>query len=127
MEDLTRVPPERWPAARFTVNGSLRVLDLAHPANAYLQAFRQGSAAPPRAARATCVAVYRTGRNVWRLELDPAMIAMVGALGSGATLEAALGRVQAALGEKTEAEAARLVSHCFQNSIQSGLFSAISV
>lgn len=127
MEDLTRVPPDRWPAARFTVNPSLRVLELGHPVNAYLQAFRQGNAAPSRAARATCVAVYRTGRNVWRLELDPAMIAMVGALGSGATLEAALARVQALLADKAEAEAVRLVSHCFQNSIQSGLFSAISV
>lgn len=127
MEELARVPVERWPGARFSVNPSLRVLSLDYPANAYLQAFRQGKPAPSREPRATSVSVYRTGRNVWRLELDPTMVTLIESLAAGRTLETALGEVQGLLVGKSEAEAAQLVSHCFQNSIQSGLFSAITV
>src|SRR4029077_6366791 len=62
-EDLSRVPSERWPGARFRVNPSLVILSLDYPANAYLQAYRQGKPIALPAARPTSVAVYRTGRS----------------------------------------------------------------
>ncbi|MEO6601479.1 MAG: hypothetical protein ABIQ16_16500, partial [Polyangiaceae bacterium] len=80
--------------------------------------------------RPTVVAVYRTGRSVWRLELEPTLVTLVESLRSGSTLEAALGEVQASLSSKTElneTEAAKLVSYCFQHSVSSGLFSGFSV
>ena len=124
-EDLGQVPPERWPGARFTVNPSLKILRLAYPVNAYLQAFRNDAQTNIPGPLASAVAVYRTGRSVWRLELELAMVTLVESLAGGATLEAALGEVQASLSDRTEEQAAKIVSHCFQNSVSSGLFSAI--
>jgi hypothetical protein len=124
-EDLGQVPPERWPAARFTVNPSLRVLRLEYPVNAYLQCYRHEESPTVPAPSKSAVAVYRTGPSVWRLELELTMVTLVESLAGGATLEAALGEVQALLSDRSEQDAARLVSHCFQHSISSGLFSAV--
>lgn len=126
-EDLGRVPPERWPSARFTLNPSLSVLRLDYPVNAYLQRFRNGELPTVPDARKSAVAVYRTGRSVWRLELELTMVKLIEALAVGATLEAALGEVQTLLTDESEADAARMVTHCFQHSVSSGLFSAIAV
>jgi hypothetical protein len=126
-EDLSQVPAERWPSARFTVNPSLSILRLGYPVNGYLQSFRNGeSPALPGPAPST-VAVYRTGRSVWRLELEPAMLTLVEALAAGETLQASLERVQASLAERPEAEAAALVSTCFRHTVSSGLFSGLSL
>ncbi len=124
-EDLSQVPPDRWAGARFTVNPSLSVLRLAYPVNAYLQSFRNGESLALPSPLANTVAVYRTGKSVWRLELDSAMVTLVEALAAGETLAASLERVQAQLGDRTAQEAAALVSTCFQHSVSSGLFSAL--
>jgi hypothetical protein len=124
-EDLGQVPPERWPGARFTVNPSLCVLRLEYPVNAYLQGYRNDEVPEVPGPRPSAVAVYRTGRSVWRLELELAMVTLIEALADGATLEAALGQVQANLADRSEEEAARIVSHCFRHSVSSGLFSAV--
>jgi hypothetical protein len=125
LEDLRQVAPEEWPGVRFSVNSSLRVLSLEHQANAYLQAYRQGRSAVVPAPRPQLVAVYRTGRSVWRLELEPTLATLLDALQSGVTLEAALSRVQGGLLDKTEQEAAQIVGDCFRYSVSSGLLSAI--
>jgi hypothetical protein len=124
-EDLGRVPSERWPDARFAVNPSLKILQLGYPANAYLQAYRQGKPMEVPGARPTSVAVYRTGRSVWRLELEPTLVTLVESLAAGATLELGLAQVQASLAGEPEQEIARKISHCFQHSVSSGLFSQI--
>jgi len=124
-EELGQVPTERWPGARFTVNPSLRVLRFDYPVNAYLQGYRNDQSPTVPGLSKSAVAVYRTGRSVWRLELELTMVTLVESLASGATLEAALGEVQALLSERSEQDAARVVSHCFQHSVSSGLFSAI--
>jgi len=126
-EDLGQVPSERWPGARFRVNPSLKILHLGYPANAYLQAYRQGKPAAVPAALPTSVAVYRTGRSVWRLQLSQAMVTLVESLANGATLEAGLAEVQALLLHEAEHEIAKKISDCFQHSVSSGLFSAISL
>jgi hypothetical protein len=124
-EDLGQVPAERWPNARFTVNPSLQVLRLDYPVNAYLQAYRNDDEPTLPGPSQCAVAVYRTGRSVWRLELELTMVALIESLAGGATLETALGQVQALLADRSEEEAARAVSHCFQHSVSSGLFSAV--
>jgi len=124
-EDLARVPSERWPQARFQVNPSLRILRLAYPANAYLQAYRQGKPTVLPAASPTRVAVYRTGRSVWRLELESTMVTLVESLQNGATLEVGLAGVQALLQHEEELEIAKKIRHCFQHSVASGLFSRV--
>ncbi|HWZ91130.1 MAG TPA: putative DNA-binding domain-containing protein, partial [Polyangiaceae bacterium] len=124
-EDLSQVPPERWPGARFTVNPSLSILRLSYPVNAYLQSFRNGDSPSRPAPGKSVVAVYRTGKSVWRLELEPTLVTLVEALAAGVTLEASLERVQALLTDRSEQEAAALVSTCFRHSVSSGLFSAL--
>jgi hypothetical protein len=124
-EDLGHVPAERWPGARFTVNPSLRVLRLDYPVNAYLQGYRDEQSPAVPGPSKSAVAVYRTGRSVWRLELEPTMVTLIEALAGGATLETALGEVQASLSDRSEEDAARMVSHCFQHSVSSGLLSAV--
>lgn len=126
-EDLSQVPSERWPGARFRVNPSLKILHLGYPANAYLQAYRQGKPTAVPGAHPTSVAVYRTGRSVWRLELEPTLVTLVESLANGATLEVGLTEVQASLAHEPEQEIAKKISHCFQHSVSSGLFSAISL
>jgi hypothetical protein len=124
-DDLSRVPPDRWASARFTVNPSLSILRLAYPVNAYLQSFRNGESPSVPTSAESIVAVYRTGKSVWRLEIDPTLVTLVEALAAGETLEASLERVQALLADRSEQEAAALVSTCFRHSVSSGLFSAL--
>lgn len=128
-DDLSQVPSERFPGARFRLNPSLQILHLDYPANAYLHAYRQGQPIALPAAHPTSVAVYRTGRSVWRLELEPSMVTLVEVLGNGATLEEALARVQASLmrAEESEQELASKVAHCFRHSVSSGLFAGIFI
>jgi len=126
-EDLSQVPAERWPSARFTVNPSLSILRLGYPVNGYLQSFRNGESPALPGPSPSTVAVYRTGRSIWRLELEPAMLTLVEALAAGETLQASLERVQASLAERPEAEAAALVSTCFRHTVSSGLFSALAL
>jgi Putative DNA-binding domain len=125
--DLSKVPPESWPGARFKLNPSLCILRLEYPVNTYLQGYRQRQSPTVPGPRRTVVAVYRTGRSVWRLELEPTLVTLVESLQGGATLEVALGEVQASLAHETEQEAAQLVSFCFQHSVSSGLFSGFTV
>ncbi|HEX3775967.1 MAG TPA: DNA-binding domain-containing protein [Polyangiaceae bacterium] len=124
-EDLAQVPPERWPGARFEANPSLSVLSLNYPVNAYLQSFRDARPALAPEPGKNVVAVYRTGKSVWRLELDPALVTLVQALVDGATLGAALEGVQTLLADRSEEEAAALVSTCFRHAVSSGLFSTL--
>jgi len=124
-EALGGVPSERWPGARFRVNPSLAILRLEYPANAYLQAYRLGKPSAVPAPRPINVAVYRTGRSVWRLELEPTMVTLVESLAEGSTLEAGLAQVQTMLVHESEQEIAQKVAHCFQHSVSSGLFSEL--
>ena len=124
-EDLARVPSERWPAARFRVNPSLEILHLEYPVNAYLQAYRNGKPSDLPGPHPTSLAVYRTGRSVWRLELEATMVTLIESLAKGATLEEGLAEVQVLLLHEAEHEIAKKVSHCFQHSVSSGLFSEI--
>jgi hypothetical protein len=126
-DDLGRVPPERWPMARLAVNPSLSILRLSYPVNAYLQSFRQGEAPVLPSALANSVAVYRTGRSVWRLELEPTLETLLESLAGGGTLQAALERVQAVLTGRTEQEIALSVSTCFRHAVSSGLFTGLTL
>lgn len=125
LEELAKMPAERWPTARLTPNPSLRLLRFEHPVNAYLQAYRQGAEPQVGAPRTNTLAVYRTGRSVWRLELTPALVVLVEALAYGAPLADALGKVEPLLSGMPEAEASALVMGWFQTSVSSGLFSAL--
>jgi hypothetical protein len=124
-EELGRVSIESWAETRLVPNPSLGIHAFGYPVNAYLTARQRGEAVAPPAARKSSVAVYRTERTVWRLELTPPMVTLVESLLRGETLGASLSLVAAHLEGEPEAEAARSVTTWFSHAVSSGLFSGI--
>lgn len=127
LEELGEIPAEQWPEVRLSPNPSLRILRFDYPVNAYLQSYRDGAAPELSPARTNAIAVYRTGRSVWRMELAPALLALIEALACGETLAASLSRVEPLLADMPEQEAVRLVMGWFRQGVSSGLFSAATV
>jgi hypothetical protein len=124
-QDLARISIESWPGIRLVPNPSLGVHAFDYPVNAYFSARRRGEAAALPALRHCTVAVYRTERSVWRLELTPPMATLVESLSRGETLGASLSLVAAQLDGMPEAEAAQNVTTWFSHAVSSGLFSGI--
>jgi hypothetical protein len=124
-EALARISIESWPEIRLVPNPTLGIHAFGYPVNAYVSARQRGEALAPPAARESSVAVYRTERTVWRMELTPPMVTLVDALSRGETLGASLSLVAAQLEGEPEAEAARSVTTWFSHAVSSGLFSGI--
>jgi hypothetical protein len=127
MADLKDIPMERWPGARLIPNPSLRILEFDYPVNAYFQAYRSGEAPPIPAPEHNTVAIYRTGRQTWRMPLTAPMQILVEALAQRATIAAALEKAAHELGPLSESEAAIEVKRWFQSSVSSGLFCNIEL
>jgi hypothetical protein len=122
-EELAKVPAERWPEVRLVANPSLRILHFAYPVNDYFQAYRSGGAPSiPSGARAS-VAVYRTGRSIWRLPLTAAMVVLFESLAHGTALGPSLALLEPLLAD--DPEAAPRVMAWFRQGVSSGLFSGL--
>lgn len=125
-EDLARVPAPSWPEVRLKSNPSLRILELEYPVNAYFQAWRDGARPAIPAPSASLLAVYRTGRSVWRLELSAAMRALIASLASGVALGASIERALPLLEGDAQERPEELVSGWFASAVSSGLFSGLA-
>jgi hypothetical protein len=89
-EVLATIPPQDWTRARFAPSDIVRVLECGYPVNAYFQAYNtEGDPSPPEPGW-SATAVFRDGPTIWRMDLSPAMHALLDALFGGATLGAAL-------------------------------------
>jgi hypothetical protein len=126
--DATRlqgIPMEAFETAQLLPSAAVRLLTLAHPANAFLQAYRASGkvpAIPPPGP--TAVVVYRSGPTVWRMDLTPAMARVLGALLDGATIGQALATMETDTSDAAAlAEAERSVMVWFREWIEGGLFS----
>jgi hypothetical protein len=122
-EELATVPLERWPEVRLVANPSLRILHFAYPVNAYFQAYRSGEAPSMPSEAVSSVAVYRTGRSIWRLPLTEAMVVLFESLASGTALGPSLALLEPLL--LNDPEAAPRVMGWFRQGVSSGLFSGI--
>jgi hypothetical protein len=122
-EELATVPAERWPNVRLLANPSLRMLHFTYPVNAYFQAYRSGGEPSIPSESATSVAVYRTGRSIWRLPLTQAMVVLFEALAAGTALGPSLGLLEPLLAG--DRDAAPRVMAWFRQGVSSGLFSGI--
>jgi hypothetical protein len=90
LETLATIPMEAWATARLVAGEAVRVLTMDHPANDYFQAVRDGDTPPLPGRACSAVVVYRGGRTVWRMGLNPAMHRVLAALIARQPLEAAL-------------------------------------
>jgi hypothetical protein len=90
MEALAAVPMEAWGGARLASSRALRLLTLAHPANDYFQAVRDGRSPAIPGPSPSAAVVYRSGWTVWRMSLTPPMHRVLAALVGGEPLETAL-------------------------------------
>jgi hypothetical protein len=123
LDRFEHMSPEQWSVARLVPAASVRVLRLAHPANAYYQAFRtEGHPSPPPPAP-TATLVHRRGWVVWRTDLEPAMARLLEAIVGGAPLGEALAASIADEDEGTQAH----VTHSFQDWVGGGVFTAVEL
>jgi hypothetical protein len=126
LDGLQGMPPEAWPSARLQVNTAVRILRFAYPVNAYFQAWREGASPELPAEEPSATVVYRSGPTVWRMDLTPPMLEVLGALVAGEPLGEALGRAEAGLAGVDPAEVAQRVTHWFREWVSSGLFSGVT-
>jgi hypothetical protein len=125
--DLASVAPEQWATATLVANPSLQILRLAFPINTYYHAFKQDQEPKIPDPEPSIVAIYRTGRSVWRLPLTPPMALLVESLATGFSLGDALTRVAPSLTGTSAANAAGRITTWFRDAISSGLFSDVHV
>jgi hypothetical protein len=121
LEALRALPIEQWAGARFTPSGAIDVLELDYPANRFFQAFKEGHAPAIPAPEATTTVVYRRGWAVWRMDLAPAVHALLVALFDGVPLGDALDRVAPQIGSADD------VLATFRELVAGGFFARVDV
>ena len=87
-----------WEGVRLAVTPALRLLELRHPANAYMNALRRGERPRAPRPRATFVIVFRRGFSVIRRDQEPEQFRLLEALVAGRPLAAA---VRASIGRRS--------------------------
>ena len=122
---LATIPPTDWPRARFEPSDIVRVLEFGYPVNAYFQAYNtEGDPSVPEPAW-SANAVFRDGPTIWRMDLSPAMHALLDALFGGRALGGAL-EALASSGQLTEEEAPS-VMQWFRDWVRYGFFAKIFI
>jgi hypothetical protein len=124
-EKLTAVPPSSWVSARFAGSDTVRLVELAYPANAYFQAFRQGAEVSPPEAAWSATAVFRDGATLWRMELSRPMHLLLRELFAGRSLGLAVEALVAELGATPEGGSDVML--WFRDWVHHGFFSRIIV
>jgi hypothetical protein len=98
-DDLSRIPPGRWPELRLRLHPSVRLLRLAWPVHALRKAWEQDRPlSEPEAARDTTVCVWRRAERVQFRTLVAAEADLLEALGEGASFDGLCERAEKALG-----------------------------
>lgn len=127
---VSALPESLWPQARLTVGPGVRVLELAWPVNAMLDAFRdqQVSNLPP-SPEPQFVQVWNRGGTTWRRQLAPVRAALLSRLAAGARLGECLETASLSLVEQGESPetAASEVQVWFAEWMTDGVFASIGV
>jgi len=121
VESLANVPDDRWPDVRLTPSGAVRLLAFRYPANRFFQAFREDRSPRIPEPEPAATAVYRSGYAIWRMDLEPAMRALLDALLAGSSLGQALELVA------SDIESEGAVMAAFRDWVSAGFFSAIRI
>jgi hypothetical protein len=119
MAALGEVPEADWPAVRLAPGRALRLLALEHDVHALAKAVVAGAPWPSTAPVPAWVAVWREGRDIWRMALSETAHAVLSALVRGATLGEALDAIPEDCGED--------VMRWFGAWVSSGFFAGFEV
>ena len=117
LTELQALAPDHWADLRLRPAPASRLLELAHPANAWFQAWRVGQPLPPARKGRSFVLVYRAGERLWRMDLTPLTADLLRRLFAGETLGAAI----SALGDVPDL--APRVIRWFREWVAGGVFS----
>jgi hypothetical protein len=123
--EVAKVPPEAWGRARLVPVAALRLVELRHNANAYLDTVRDENHAHPRPRRKDgWVAVYRRNYGVYRLELKAPAFALLRDLAAGKKLAVAL-RAASRRGGRPPGE--DRLFRWFREWVAAGIFSTVEL
>lgn len=89
---LGEVPPEQWPALRFRMDPSFRLLAFEYDASAFVDARSEKRPYPEKTPEKTWAVVWRHDNQVWRQAIKHTVYEMLLALSSGETVTTALER-----------------------------------
>ena len=124
IEELQRIDPEVWPAARLETVPCLKLLTFRFPLNDYYSAIRRKETPPPPDAAPTWLAVTRRDFVVRRHELTGRQFALLSALQTGESVGAAIERALQVPGDDLSAFAIQL-RDWFQIWSAEGLFQRV--
>lgn len=123
-EDLASVPAEAWPAVRFRMDPSVRLMTFDHDVISFYDAVKEELPLPERQPRASWVAVWRHDGKVWRQSISRTRHAILSSFAAGETVTAALERASE-VWDGEEDELAQTVFSWFSSWVQEDFFSAI--
>jgi hypothetical protein len=124
--DMARVPGEAFPSARVKLIDALELHTFDHRANAIVRALRQDEKPPALTRHPTRTVVWRKEWTVWRMDLDETLFAVLSALKSGESVQAAIEAGAARFDGEPDALPPRIFG-AFGEWIGDGLLSAIEI
>jgi hypothetical protein len=126
---LQAIPVEAWARARFTTSEALRLFRFEYPVNAVFTANRLEGVVPEVPAPASnALAVYRKGAQLWRMEITPAMLGVLGPLLEGQSLGEALEGIEAAVTDpELLAQTSASLMVWFREWVDAGFFTRVTL
>jgi hypothetical protein len=125
-ETLTAIPLDNWPQARMRPIRALRLLQLDHPVNDFMNARREEYFAPVPEPGEVAMCIHRVGFQVYRHEIEPEQFLLLSSLNDGATLGEAIESVALSPGCDADKMMAGL-SGWFEEWMADDLFASIEL
>jgi hypothetical protein len=126
---LQAIPVEAWARARFTTSEALRLFRFEYPVNAVFTANRLEGVVPEVPAPAPPArAVNPKGAQLWRMEITPAMLGVLGPLLEGQSLGEALEGIEAAVTDpELLAQTSASLMVWFREWVDAGFFTRVTL
>jgi len=125
-ETLAAIPMDNWPQARLRPIRALRLLQLDHPVNDFMNARREEYFAPVPEARDVAMCIHRVGFQVYRQELETEQFLLLSRLNENATLGEAIESVALSPGCDAEKMMSGLAGW-FEDWMADNLFASIEL
>jgi hypothetical protein len=126
---LQAIPVDAWARARFTKSEALRLFRFEYPVNAVFTANRLDGVVPEVPGPASnALAVYRKDAQLWRMEITPAMLGVLGPLLEGKSLGEALEGIEAEVTDPDRlAQTSASLMVWFREWVDAGFFTRVTL